>query len=218
MEIKKIDLSMAKKGKDFGKGFYVTKIRRDAQRMADEQGRRKKCAGVVSVFEFDYDEAFSYGRYKTKVFEKYTKEWLDFIVENRNNKTNHGYDIVEGPIANDVVNQKLRSYLRGKISAEQFIAELQFSGSHQICFCTVKSLDTIERIDLEPHDKIGDIGNFIINHLKTNDNISERIARGLYYESETYKKVSDENTELYKKNWEEILNMLKKEIEGNKTT
>jgi hypothetical protein len=223
-EIKKIDLSKATASNDFGKGFYVTNIYEHAKIMAERQGESHNCAGAVSAFEFDYYEAFSDehdNRYKTKKFDEYTREWLDFIVENRENKTGkqiHEYDIVEGPVADDRVRKTVPKYAQKLISADDFLKILKHhEPTHQICFCTGKSLNTIERTDIKPHIYIGDIGESIINYLIKNDNISEQNAWDTYYESETYKNVSDENTELYKKTWEEILCMLKKEFEVSKT-
>lgn len=96
-EIKKINLSKALPKKDFGKGFYVTKIRGHADNMAKDQGKNHNCKGFVTGFEFDYDKAFKSGEFKAKKFEEYTQEWLDFIKLNRINEKDapvHNYDIV----------------------------------------------------------------------------------------------------------------------------
>jgi hypothetical protein len=222
-DIKEIDLSKAEAAKDFGRGFYVTKIREDAEKMAAKQGKNHNCTGVVSRFKLDYDKAFLHNIYKTKIFDGYTKEWLDFIIINRKNRSDtqqsHEYDIVEGPIADDVVALKIRKLPDNpsETKKQKLLEDLKYYRyTHQVCFCTAISLDTIERINLEPHFEIGDIGDYIINHLKINDRLSEKNALDLYYQSETYKQVSDENTGLYSKSWEEILDMLKKEIETKK--
>jgi hypothetical protein len=50
-------------------------------------------------------------------------------------------------------------------------------------------------------------------HLIANDSLSVIDSQELYYNSETYKKVYDESTELYLKPWQEIYEMLKLEME-----
>jgi hypothetical protein len=215
-EIKEIDLLKSKKGKDFGTGFYTTNVLKDAENMARRQGITHHCAGFVSGFKFDYDKAFLSGDYKTKKFEGYTEEFLDFIKINRTNFTNttaHNYDIVEGPVADDDVNKNMPDYIDGIISSKEFLKMLEYKGSHQICFCTSKSLSTINRINLEAFRKIENTGIAVTRYLAIKDKIPEKEAQSLYYKSETFKKLSDESTLLYMKPWQEIYEMVKKEIE-----
>jgi hypothetical protein len=215
-DIKKIDLSLAEKGKDFGKGFYTTTIREHAVLWAERQGKRLNCAGFISVFNFDYDRAFLSGQYNTKIFEGYTFEWLDFVKVNRTNYTDnqvHDYDIIEGPIADDKVNRNMPRYESGEMSAEEFLKMLKYDGSHQICFCTQKSLDTIKRMDLKAHFKIEDICSLVTKCLGKNDHLSEEEIQDLFYESETYDKLSDESSLLHLKPWQEIYSLVKIEME-----
>jgi hypothetical protein len=217
IEIKEIDLSKARPGKDFGKGFYVTNDEESAKRMARRQGKWNNCGdGIVSKFEFDYDEAFNNtnGRYKTLQFDGYTREWLDFIIFNRYKKEPHDYDIIEGPIADDYVVQRVDELKDEPKEAEKdkLLEDLTFSGtSHQICFCKSKALNTIKRIGLLPHREIRKMGISIVKYLVKNNRIQEQTARSLYYNSEICKKLSDESTGLYKKTWQEIYDMLKAE-------
>jgi hypothetical protein len=219
-DVKEIDLSNAKRGKDFGKGFYVTNIRRQAEEWAMRQGRSNNTNGIVSDFEFDYDRAFLTGEYNTKKFDGYTKEWLKFIVDNRKNNTNaniYDYDIIEGPIADDRVNENLPKYEKGEISEDKFLEMLTYDGnSHQICFCSTKSLDLIERRSLSASFKISDISILVTAYLESNDKLSEKEAQNSYYKSETYKNLSDESTGLYNKTWQEIYDIFKKELEFSK--
>ena len=72
-----------------------------------------------------------------------TEDWLDFIVECRSGKA-HSYDIVEGPIADDVIYNYIQDYLDEKISREAFWALAKFKHpTHQICFNTERSLKTL---------------------------------------------------------------------------
>jgi hypothetical protein len=51
----------------------------------------------------------------------------------------------------------------------------------------------------------------IAGSIATDYNLSEADSEDLYFTSDTYAKLSDENTKLHKKSWLEIYEMLKKE-------
>ncbi|GBU22110.1 hypothetical protein R80B4_02015 [Fibrobacteres bacterium R8-0-B4] len=180
---------------------------------ARRKGEHHDVPGFVSEFDFN-ENAFFDSNYKTLRFTGYTDDWFDFVVSNRNRKTAspvHDYDIVEGPVANDDIFNRIDDYLNGKTSKKGFLADLaQFPDSHQICFCTVKSLHSIERVKHALYD-IRKIGMSIVNALATNYNISEADSEDLYFTSDTYVMLSAENTKLHEKSWQEIYEMLKKE-------
>lgn len=214
-EIKEIDLSMARPNKDFGAGFYTTNIREQAEVWARIKGDIYGSHGVVTGFKFAVS-AFSDNYYKTLRFSEYSEEWFEFIVKNRDTGTNipvHDYDIVEGPVADDKVTSKINDYLRGEISAAVFFREISKypHPTHQICFCTVKSLNSISRIDLKILSRIENMGyNVVENIVKAG--IDRKKALEQYLLSETFAILQDESSRLYEKSWQEIYEMLKKEI------
>lgn len=116
IKIEEIDLSKSIPNKDFGKGFYVTKFGEHAVNWAKVIGRKHKTEGFVTEFIY-YDAEFTERLCSVKHFDSYNEDWLDFVVENRNpfGKT-HDYDIVEGPVANDKVQNRNRYY---PVSASQ---------------------------------------------------------------------------------------------------
>ena len=77
--------------KDFGYGFYCTKLERQAQRWA----LTKRPEHVVSVYEYEPDTLLD-----VLVFPEMSEQWLDFIIACRRGIA-HGHDIVEGPMADD---------------------------------------------------------------------------------------------------------------------
>jgi len=126
-EARKIDLFAAKPKRDFGKGFYVTTNRKQAEVWAEIQGRRNNCSGVVSLFEFS-ENAFSDNYYKTIKFSGYTDNWFEFVVKNRSNNLEsnaHDYDIVEEPVADDDIYENVEKYIAGKILKEEFFESLK---------------------------------------------------------------------------------------------
>jgi hypothetical protein len=215
-KIDEIDLSKAQPNKDFGKGFYVTKYRHHAETWAEIIGSNHNTAGVVTEFDFCNGE-FSESVCKIKRFETYNEEWLDFVVKNRNKKSDfkHDYDIVEGPVADDKIQHRIDFFLSGKITKEQFLKELSwYEPTHQICFCTFNSLQTIDPIDNEKRLDVTMISEPLLETLMIDRNLNEVEATDLFYSSKTFSKLADETTEFYKKPWQEIYELLKQELKS----
>ncbi len=81
---------------------------------------------------------------KTKVFEKMTEEWLQFVVDCRRG-IKHEYDIVEGPMADDTIWDYVEDYMAERISKAAFWELVKFKyPTHQIVFCTQRALRTIK--------------------------------------------------------------------------
>jgi len=214
-KVDKIDLSKSKPNKDFGKGFYVTKYHNHAEEWAKIIGEKNGTDGFVSEFDFSEND-FTKSICKIKRFDAYNEEWLDFVVKNRDKNSEtpvHDYDIVIGPVADDKVQNTLRLYLKGKISKEKFLKMLtHHEETHQICFCTLNSLQTIDRIDDTPTYEIVMISEPIIEKLIVNFNFDEEKATNLFFGSETYNKLSDIETKLYEKEWTETYKLLLNEL------
>lgn len=213
-----IDLEKCEIGKDFGRGFYVTKIRKQAEFWAERKGLSRKTAGFVTEFDFN-ENAFQYFRFKVLQFDGYNEEWLDFVAINRNPKATqptHDYDIVEGPVADDKIATRINDYLAGKVSKQDFLNELKFiRDTHQICFCSTRSLQMLDYIE-NPTDinyEISKIGEQLVEKLMLDNEIDELQATDLFYNSNTFTQLAQKSTKLYKKSWEEIYGMLKKEIQ-----
>jgi hypothetical protein len=216
--ISQIDLSKCEKHRDFGQGFYVTRYRLQAAEWAKKIGLKHNTQGVVTEFDF-FESAFNSWKYRVLRFEDYSEEWLDFIVLNRNPRNEnpvHDYDIVEGPVADDKIQRRLDKYLKGKIAKTVFLDELRHhEPTHQICFCTPRSLLMLENITESNTDHLfgtEDIGESVITALIVNENMEEMKASKLFLFSETFVQLSDKKTGLYLKPWQEIYEMLKKEL------
>ena len=83
MDFTEVLLSKCRPNKDFGRGFYLTDIRSQAQEMAI---RRTEFSGkgtpVVQEYVFDESLLNSHD-IKVKVFEGVSREWAEFILANR---------------------------------------------------------------------------------------------------------------------------------------
>ena len=146
--IETIDLSQSRVGKDFGIGFYLTPDRQVARRQA-ERKLEQFGEGQARVYQFFLnDDALQ--EIHTLHFEGYTLDWARFVLNNRKNRTRnqaHDYDIVIGPIADDVVGYQIRRVEEGIISEEQFLEEIKFHTiTTQFLFATQKAIDLLQMI------------------------------------------------------------------------
>lgn len=120
--------------KDFGKGFYCTIIKEQAQRWAKRYDTK-----IVSIYDVKLNSGLN-----IKEFKEMTDEWLDFIISCRNGE-NHNYDIVIGAMADDQIYNFISDYIDGSITREQFWVLAKFKyPTHQIAFCTDEALKCLE--------------------------------------------------------------------------
>lgn len=144
-------LAKSKPYKDFGRGFYLSADKNQALRMA-EQKTLQLLIGEPIVSEFEFDETLlQSNELKVKIFEDYSVEWANFILQNRdvhNQHPIHEYDIVYGPIADDGVTFQLRRYQAGTISIDELVKELQYAKgiTFQYFFGTSLALEKLKRI------------------------------------------------------------------------
>ncbi|MCR4661852.1 MAG: DUF3990 domain-containing protein [Clostridia bacterium] len=134
------------KGKDFGCAFYLTPIKEQAERMAKRKQRMNKSkSAIVSVFECNEKE---FSNMKYKAFKNPDLEWLDMIIKCRTNPSFiHGYDIVEGKIADDSVGETILFVIDGIIKKEDAIERLKFQKiNSQIAFCSEQSLKLLKSV------------------------------------------------------------------------
>lgn len=99
------------------------------------------------------------------------------------------------------------------IQKTDFLKELtRHKPTHQICFCTIRSLQMIKVIDKKYYIDVKHISRPIIEALITEHNLGKYDAADMLYNSDTFSKLSDKATELYQKQWTEIYDMLKIEM------
>ena len=150
ISITRIDLSIGRKGKDFGQGFYLSPDLLQAQRMAQIAVEREGFGKpIVTSYIFD-DKHLTDGSIRFQHFNAYTTEWAEFIVANRQNRTNtpiHDYDIVYGPIANDRVGVQIQRYVQRYIDVDRLVEELKFiTPTFQYFFGTEKAIRLLQKI------------------------------------------------------------------------
>ena len=96
------------------------------------------------MYEYEQDSSLN-----IKEFSLMTEEWLDFIIDCRAGKK-HNYDIVIGAMADDQIYNYINDLIAGNITRTAFweLAKLKHP-THQIAFCTTKSLECIKFIGIE---------------------------------------------------------------------
>lgn len=146
-EILRIDLKESRVGKDFGIGFYLTPDKQVAQRQAERKFEQYG-VGEARVYEYTIDDN-ALQALKVLQFDSYTMEWARFVLMNRKNRTRtqvHNYDIVIGPIADDVIGYQIRRVEEGIITEELFLEEIKYhTVTIQYMFATDMAIQSLQR-------------------------------------------------------------------------
>ena len=117
----KVDVSMGRDKKDFGKGFYMSFSKEQAVGMMHKKYRqalaRRPNIDNSKFKETLYEITIDLEYAKTlnvKEFKTADEQWLDFILMCREKGgTPHSYDLIIGPTADDDTMVCLNSYWRG---------------------------------------------------------------------------------------------------------
>ena len=125
MAVRKPIVSRGRGKTDFGKGFYTTTSREQAEKWAQIKRDRigDEAHAIVSVFELD-DAVLNNPAYHTRHFDGATAEWLDFVVGNRRGEVHHNFDLIMGPVANDKLYATITLYENGILDANAAIEQL----------------------------------------------------------------------------------------------
>ena len=140
--IKKPDVRHSFRLLDFGKGFYVTTVREQAERWA----RRKadlfgKDVGIINTYEMQED----YSGISVKTFDEDLMEWIDFVCACRDGNTDYQqYDLIIGKVANDKVFRVVDMYHTGIWDKEQALKEIRVYETYdQLAFISQKAIDRL---------------------------------------------------------------------------
>jgi hypothetical protein len=127
-------LEKARDKRDFGKGFYTTTVKSQAEGWATIMYER--CGGDGAyLYTFAVD---NFNGLRVKQFPDITTEWLEMVKENRlEGGTQHDYDIVRGPVADDNTLRTVALYVAGIYDANYAMDKLRyFQANDQISFHT----------------------------------------------------------------------------------
>ena len=165
-KISEVDLSLCRNGKDFGKGFYVTDSKEQAESFVRLSVRREIRSGQLSddtrtgylnVFKLHLAPEL-----KLHYFENADLDWLHFVAANRNStlfadaqRKFSSFDMIGGKIANDRTAQTLQLYVSGGYGqpgseiADQIaiMTLLPNRLQAQFCFRTSRSIEALEYME-----------------------------------------------------------------------
>ena len=132
----KVELPICKFGRrnlDFGQGFYVTDLRKQAVDWATLVADRRKLPPILNRYRLNRDAILKEAR--CKVFTAYDRDWLQFIVASRRGEpVADDYDYIEGGVANDRVVDTVNLYMAGLMVEETALIRLsQHQPNNQMC-------------------------------------------------------------------------------------
>ena len=137
-EISHVNVGLGRGRKDFGKGFYLTNSKIEAEALA----RKTADKNVISVYEFNYFKTKNVG-YRFNEFETFNKEWLNFVVDCRKGKdVAADYDIVIAGAIYDEIADIVSDYEKNIITAEEAVEQLRYKDvKFQICILNQEIID-----------------------------------------------------------------------------
>ena len=106
---------------DFGRGFYLTTIREQAEKYGLRFLRRGTTAWL-NIYELSED----WNKWNVLHFNTYNKAWLDYIAKCRAGEPVDFFDLVIGGIANDRVIMTLDRYFSGELNEDEALGMLKF--------------------------------------------------------------------------------------------
>jgi hypothetical protein len=139
-----VDLSKSKDKRDFGRGFYTTTIREQAEDWAKALFDRYRGDGIF-IYELEFMPSDDLS---IKTFEGLSEEWLTMVQKNRIlGGIQHNFDIVQGPVANDKTARTIALYIAEIINANEAIERLRYNRiNNQVSFHTSAALSHLKII------------------------------------------------------------------------
>lgn len=140
--VKKPDVSHSYRQLDFGRGFYVTAVREQAERWARRKADiLRKDKAILNIYQMSEN----YIGIRTKRFDDDLTEWIDFVCRCRDGENDYlQFDLIYGKVANDKVFRVVDMYHSGIWDKERALKEIKVYPSYdQTAFITQKAIDQI---------------------------------------------------------------------------
>ena len=140
--IEKPDIFHSYRNLDFGKGFYVTTVKKQAERWANRKSEMTfMTKGIVNIYQME--EVSS--DFRVKDFPDDLNEWIDFVCLCRDGgQAYKDYDIIKGKVADDQVYRVVNLYRTGVWDKQRAIMEMKpYEIYDQIAFISQRSIDAL---------------------------------------------------------------------------
>lgn len=154
--VKAPDLNKCKSCKDFGKGFYLSFDKKQAERFADIVRRKNRTQfKYVNLFRLIKNDDL-----KILIFEEANEDWFKFVCENRSAdsyESKEQFDIIVGKIADDATATIINNYLTDEYGDKKTKNAMKTALGlllpnrlkDQICFKTEKALKCLSFVSFE---------------------------------------------------------------------
>lgn len=138
-QIDKPNIEFSKKYLDFGKGFYLTTYKEQAEKWALRKATRLGGNATINIYELSEN----FNSYKICKFETENELWLDFVCASRKGALDYKqYDLVMGGVADDDVFKTIDMYLNQIWTKDKVLEELRYyQENNQICIINQEILD-----------------------------------------------------------------------------
>lgn len=135
------DCKCGRRNLDFGQGFYITDIRKQAEDWAKLMAGRRKKAPVLNIYRLNRDAIMAEAQ--CMIFKAYDEEWLEFIVASRQGKpVAEAFDYIEGGVANDRVVDTINLYMAGLMDKATALHRLsEHRPNNQMCLLNQEITD-----------------------------------------------------------------------------
>jgi len=142
---------MSRDKRDFGRGFYTTTLREQAEDWAKVLFDRYRGDGIL-IYEAELELT---GNLLVKTYEGLSEEWLLMVQKNRTlGGIQHNFDIVQGPVANDKTARTIALFIAGIINAKDAIERLQYNQvSNQVSLHTPAALSQLKIVRKYHYDR-----------------------------------------------------------------
>lgn len=136
--IEKPDIKYSKKYLDFGRGFYITTYKEQAEKWAKRRSMRNREKAIVNM----YDLCDDLSKYNVMKF-KDDELWLNFVCDcRRGNELYKQYDVVIGSVADDDVFKSIDMYFKGLWDENRTLNEIRYYRmNNQICLISQNVID-----------------------------------------------------------------------------
>ena len=126
---------------DFGKGFYVTTVKEQAERWARRKAALVGGRAIVNQYRMDDDTK----DLRVKRFPDDLVEWIEFVCDCRDEKPGYqAYDLIVGKVADDKVFRVVDMYHSGIWDKERALVEIRaYPNYDQLAFITQKAIDRL---------------------------------------------------------------------------
>lgn len=167
-EVKTPDLAKCASFKDFGKGFYLTSSKAQAEKFINTSLKKAKAQGIIAEDQrYGMVSTFCYHHcenIRELIFQDADADWLHCVVGNRKAdtfpdvlKAMQNYDVIAGKIADDATNVTILTYLIGAYGAVGSAEADRLCISRliperlqdQFCFRTEEGLNCLSFIESE---------------------------------------------------------------------